>query len=321
MTAQRTRILVTGASGFVGGSFMRRFASSDDVELFGVARRPGAFARYAQVDLTRPFELPFEADVVIHAAARASPWGSRREFHLQNVVATRNVVDWCARHGHPRLLYISSSSVFYRDAHQLDMTEDSPIGPAFVNEYAATKFAGEQVVGDYRGQHVVLRPRAVFGPGDTVLFPRIVEAAKRGKLPLFVGQDRPVVGDLIYIDVLCDYLLAAATSSTASGSYNLTNAEPVALQPLLLDVLERLGIARPTRRVRVSTAMRVAGLTEAAYRLLRLRSEPPLTRFGVGVFAYSKTFDVARALAAFGPPAISIAEGVDRFVAWQRARA
>ena len=320
MTTQRTRILVTGASGFVGGAFMRRFAASDDVALFGVARRPSDLANYAQVDLTRAFDLPFEADVVIHAAARASPWGTQREFHLQNVVATRNVVDWCERHGRPRLVYVSSSSVFYRDAHQVGMTEDSPIGPAFVNAYAATKFAGEQVVRGYRGEHVVMRPRAVFGPGDTVLFPRIVEAARRGKLPLFVGQDRPVVGDLIYIDVLCDYLLAAATSPSASGSYNLTNDEPVELQPLLLDVLERLGIERPTRRVRVSTAMRAAGLTEAVYRLLRLRGEPPLTRFGVGVFAYSKTFDVSRALAAFGPPSVSVNEGIERFVAWQKGR-
>lgn len=299
---------------------MRRFATSSDVELFGLARRPSDLKEYVRIDLTRPFDLPFEADVVIHAAARASPWGTRREFHQQNVAATRHVIDWCERHGNPRLIYLSSSSVFYRDAHQIGMTEASPIGPAFVNDYAATKFAGEQLVHAYRGPHVVLRPRAVFGPGDTVLFPRIVEAARRGKLPLFVGQDRPVIGDLIYIDVLCDYLLAAAVSPTASGSYNLTNAEPVELQPLLLDVLERLGIKRPTRRIRVATAMRIAGLAEAVYRLLPLRGEPPLTRFGVGVFAYSKTFDVTRALSAFGCPTISIVEGVERFVAWQKER-
>jgi len=64
--------------------------------------------------------------------------------------------------------------------------------------------------------------------------------------------------------------------------------------------------------------MLAARASEAVFRLLRLRGEPPITRFGVGVLAWSKTFDVSRALAAFGPPSVSLAEGVDQFVAWQR---
>jgi 2-alkyl-3-oxoalkanoate reductase len=89
---------------------------------------------------------------------------------------------------------------------------------------------------------------------------------------------------------------------------------------LLLDVLTRLGLPQPTRRMQVSTAMRLAGGLEWLYRTLHLRGEPPITRFGVGVFAYSKTFDVSRALADLGQPSVTLAEGVDRFVAWQRAQ-
>lgn len=314
------QILVTGASGFVGGAFIRRFAGRTDLDLIGLARRPTDLPHYHRVDLSRPFDLPIAPNVVIHAAARASPWGTRHEFETQNVAATQHVIDYCRRHGHPRLVYVSSSSVFYRDAHQYNLTESSPIGPTFVNEYAATKYRGEELLRSYEGESVVVRPRAVFGPGDTVLFPRVLAAARKGALPLFVGSGDTVMGDLIYIDVLSDYLLAAATRAGIRGSYNLTNAEPVPLQTLLLDVLARLGLPTPARRVRISTAMRAAGALEWVYRTLRLPGEPPLTRFGVGVFAYSKTFDVSRALTDLGAPSLTLSAGVDRFVEWQRAQ-
>jgi hypothetical protein len=66
--------------------------------------------------------------------------------------------------------------------------------------------------------------------------------------------------------------------------------------------------------------MRAARVSETIYRLLRLPGEPPVTRFGVGVFAWSKTFDVNRAVAAFGPPSVTIDSGAERFVAWQKAQ-
>jgi 2-alkyl-3-oxoalkanoate reductase len=314
------RILVTGASGFVGGSFMRRFAGREGVELFGVGRRPANLENYARIDLSGDFDIPFSPDVVIHAAARASPWGTRAEFYLQNVQATQNVVRFCERRGCPKLIYVSSSSVFYRHEHQFGLTEASPIGPTFVNAYAATKYGGELAVGHYSGAAVILRPRAVFGPGDTVLFPRILRAARRGQFPLFQSAGAPAVGDLIFIDTLCDYLLAAAMQPKIAGQYNLTNAKPVVIQDFLLNAFARLGVPAPTRRITVSTAMRAARVTESVYRLLRLKSEPPITRYGVSVFAYSKTFDVTRMLRELGPPSVSLEQGTERFIAWQRAQ-
>jgi nucleoside-diphosphate-sugar epimerase len=311
------KILVTGASGFVGGSFLVRFRGRADLTLHGVGRRALADRDYTALDLSRPFELPFRPDVVIHGAARASPWGKAAEYHRDNVETTRQVIDFCLRNGLPRLIYMSSSSVFYRQGPQLGLTEESPIGPRFVNRYAETKHAGELQVRDYPGPWLIVRPRAVFGPGDTVLFPRLLAAARSGKLPLFVGGE-PAVGDLIYIDTLTDYLLTAATRADLHGAYNLTNAQPVPIQEFLLDIFAQLGLPAPRRRVSIRAAMLAAGLTEGVWRLLRLRGEPPVTRFGVGVFAWSKTFDVRKAVTDLGPPSVSIADGVEAFVRWQR---
>ena len=312
-----TRILVTGASGFVGGRFMARFRHHPGLLLHGVGRRQLPFSNYTPVDLSQPFELDFEPDVVIHAAARAAPWGTAAEYRRDNVEATRQVIAFCGRCPRPpRLLYVSSSSVFYRPGPQLGLTEDSPIGPRFVNRYAETKYAGELLVREYRGPWLILRPRAVFGPGDTVLFPRLLAAARAGRLPLFTGP--PAVGDLIYIDTLTDYLLRAVERPELTGAYNLTNAEPVEIQSFLLDLFARLRLPAPRRRVSIRTALWAAGLTEAVWALLRLHGEPPITRFGVGVLAWSKTFDVRRALSDLGPPSVSIADGLEAFVRWVR---
>ena len=272
------------------------------------------------MDLSKPFALDFAPDVVVHAAARSSPWGTRAEFVRHNIDATRHVIDFCRRSSRrPKLIYISSSSVFYRHEHQFNLTESSPIGPKFVNRYAETKAAGEALVRQYDGPWVILRPRAVFGPGDTVLFPRILEAAAKGRLPLLINDGPPAQGDLIYIDTLNDYILRAATSE-AVGEFNLTNNQPVEIVSFLIRVFDRLGLPRPTRHLRVSTAMWAAGMLETAHRALPFLGEPPITRFGVSVFAWSKTFDVGKTLAAFGPPSVSLEEGVEAFAQWQITR-
>jgi nucleoside-diphosphate-sugar epimerase len=302
----RMNILITGASGFVGGSFMRQFAAQPDLRLYGLGRRPLPdktavpdtplhAGNYRSIDLSRQgarsLRLPILPNVVMHAAAQAAPWGSRGSFRRDNVEATRNVIAYCeSQRPKPRLIYLSTSSVFYRDGHQFNLTEASPIGPDFINIYAATKHAGECLVRAYGGEHVILRPRAVFGPGDTVLFPRVLAAARKGRLPLLVPDGPPPPGDVIYIDNLCHYMLLAATACRLDhAAYNLTNAEPVSIHDFLLEALAGLHLPAPKRRVSVAAAMRAARWTERLYRWLHLPGEPPITTFGVSVFAYWRT--------------------------------
>ena len=314
------RILVTGASGFVGGALLRRLADVPGVEALGVARRPLPLPHYVALDLSRPFELPFRPDVVVHAAARVTPWGSPAQFRQQNVDTTAQVIDFCRRAGHPRLLLVSSTAVFYREAHQYDLDEDSPIGPAFLNEYARSKAAAERLLASYEGPSCILRPRAVFGPGDTVLLPRLLAAARRGGVPLLVSPGGPPQMDLIHIDTLVEYLLRAARAPQLGPAYNLTSAQPVDLHALLQQLLAALQLPPPHRRVPTTLALRAASVVEAGWRALRLRSEPPITRFGVAAFAYSKTFNPQRMLADLGPPRVSMEDGIERFIDEQRAQ-
>jgi len=334
MSSSGPQIVITGSSGFIGTHLVRRFRSLGwDVR--GIGRRRSDEPGYFSHDLAQPLPAPWieslgdGPDVVVHAAARSNPWGTRAEFEQDNVVATQNVLDIClGRSRLPKLVYISSSSVCYRPQHQLGVTEEMPLPDRAVNLYAETKRRAEELIQNYPGPWAILRPRAVFGPGDTVLLPRILRAAREGRLPLLYAPDGPVVGDLIYIENLVDAVVAAAapqhpTASEAAaepraGVFYLTNDEPVPIHDFLFGVFDRLGIPRPRRRVSARTAMVVAGGLELFHRLFRPRVEPAITRFGVHVFRYSKTFDIAKAKRVLGPPRVSLAEGLDRTVEWFR---
>jgi nucleoside-diphosphate-sugar epimerase len=317
------RILLTGASGFVAGALgvhLRRLG----YDVTGVSRspaRPGSTDRSITYDLSQPIPPTWPVhDLIVHCAALSSPWAPPASFHASNVIATRNLLHWAQQANVPRFVFISSSSVYYQPGDQLDITEETPFPSTPINHYAATKLAAEFLVRDSGLSTVILRPRAVFGPGDTVLLPRILRAARRGSLPRLVRPDGlSPLADLIYIDNLSHYI-ERAIATGATGAFNLTNNQPVELYPFLDDLLAQLGLPQPRRSVRIGTAMALARLAELTSQYLFQYKEPPVTRFGVSVMAYSKTFNVSRMIAAFGPPPISLHEGVQHFLQWQRTQ-
>ena len=181
------RVLLTGVSGFVGGalgSHLRKLG----YDVIGVSRsapRPACCTSHLTHDLSEPVPESWpHADVIVHCAALASPWASPAAYRLHNVDATRNVLAYAERVGASHFVFISSSSVHYAHGDQVDLTEDTPLPTIPINEYAATKRQGEELVRRSRVPWTILRPRAVFGPGDTVLFPRILRAAERGGISI-----------------------------------------------------------------------------------------------------------------------------------------
>lgn len=316
------RILLTGSNGFVGGHLAAE-AQRRGWQVAGLGRQAGPavpVTAYHRRDLSAPLELDETVDAVVHCAALASPWAPPHAYRSANLDGTRHLLGWAAAHGRPPVHYVSSSSVFYRRADQLGLTERSPI-PApdeQLNDYSRTKLAGERLVEQYPGAWSILRPRAVFGAGDTVLLPRVVASARAGRLPLFVrSQETPVLADLTAVEVVAHYV-CEAVARRVTGPVNVTNGEPVELYPFLFSVLDELRLPRPSRRVPVPVAMALARASELVSAALLGYREPPITTFGVTMFAYSKTFDVSHCRALLGEPPISLDEGRRRLVAWLR---
>jgi nucleoside-diphosphate-sugar epimerase len=312
-------ILVTGTSGFVGGALGHHLRARGH-RVTGLARRPprpGAADQAVIHDLSMPIsDLP-PFDAVIHAAALSAPWGRPAAFDAANVLGTRHALAVAARTG-ARFLLISSSSVLYAQDDQPGLTEEPPPATPPVNDYARTKRQAEALTTAYPGPWAILRPRAVYGVGDTVLFPRIARAARLRLLPRF-RQDRAARGDLVSIDNLVRQV-ARAVERGAKGILHLIDPEPVTIETFVGDVLRRTGLPGPSLTLSTGAAMRAAKTLEALSRRTGWW-EPPLTRFGVEVFTTTKTFDDSRARAQLGPPAVPTDLAVDRFVRWWQAGA
>jgi nucleoside-diphosphate-sugar epimerase len=317
------RILLTGSNGFLGSHLAAELTRRGH-QVVGLGRRPGPSgeaAEYRRTDLTDPGSVAAlrvaPVDLVIHNAALAAPWAPAARYLAANVGATSNMLDWARNHGAPRFLFVSSTAVLYQARDQFDLGPDDPI-PApehQLSDYARTKAAAEELVAGYPGDWAILRPRAVFGPGDRVLLPRLLAAAQRGRLPRFTRPGgAPVRTELTPVETVVGYL-ARAAETEVRGRWQVSSGEPVELDQVLDRVLAVLGHPARTRRLSVRAAWPLAGALETWAKFVPPHSEPLITRFGVSMFAHSRTFDVSRTVTELGPPALGVAEALSRLEA------
>jgi nucleoside-diphosphate-sugar epimerase len=168
---------------------------------------------------------------------------------------------------------------------------------------------------------VTIRPRAIFGPGDTTILPRLIQRLASGRLPV-IGDGKNIA-DLSYVENVVDALLLCAESPkfTLGKKYNITNGEPVVLWDMIRQVAETLGYPPPRGRIPYRIADTAAGLLEVLCRLHPSQPEPPLTRYTVGVIANSTTLDISAARRDLGyNPRISVEEGFEKFIDWWKKK-
>lgn len=308
------RILITGATGFLGGAVAsalqeqgaRVVAAGRDIRKGGDLARQGL--NFLPCDLATDAadvaQMIAHCDAVVHCAALSAPWGRRQDFIAANVTATRHVVEACIRGGVKRLVHISSPSVAFDFKEQSALREDAPWSASPANDYIATKREAESLVLHAAAQGldaIVLRPKALFGPGDTTLLPRVVRVARRGSFPL-LGDGDPMM-DLTWIgDAVQAAQLALSASSSHRGKvFSITSGDPQPRSAVLPTLLEACGLPVRFRRVGLGKALAIATLLELASRGLTLgRWEPPLTRYSVGALGYGQTLDISAARDCLG---------------------
>ena len=323
------KVLVTGATGFLGQALARRLRSQKaDVSALG--RNPAVLAQ-----LEREGMRPIRADLadgeavlaacqgqelVFHAGALAAPWGKAQDFFNSNVLGTQNVIAGCETHGVGRLIHVSTPSIYFGVDSLVNVREDAPLPARPVNEYARTKLLAETEVDKAFGRGlpvITIRPRAIFGPGDTTILPRLIARLQTGRLPI-IGDGRNLI-DMTYVENVVDALLlcAASTPATLGKKYNITNGEATPLWPLIEKLCAALGYPYPQRHVPYPVADAAAALLEVVYCFLPGQPEPPLTRYSVALLAKNTTLDISAARQELGyQPRVSVAEGFQRFVAW-----
>ena len=177
--------LVTGATGCLGQALCADLAR-EGWTIRSLSRHPAPpetpVARHYALDLGSD-PLPEDAlqgvDTVFHCAALSSAWGAAAEFHAANVTATERLLAAARRAGARRFVFASTPSIYINGRPREDLAEEAPLPRQFLTEYARTKFIAETLVRAASGADfttVVLRPRAIYGPHDRALLPRLLKA-------------------------------------------------------------------------------------------------------------------------------------------------
>jgi nucleoside-diphosphate-sugar epimerase len=248
------------------------------------------------------------------------PW---KRYYEVNTLGTRHVVEGCLAQGVRRLVFTSSPSVTFDGRNQEGIDESSPYPRQWLCHYAHSKALAEQHVLAVNGRGglltCALRPHLIWGPRDRHLIPGLLKRAVKGQLRR-IGDGRNLI-DTVYVEnAAAAHLLAAdalqAGSPVAGQPYFISQGEPVNCWAWIDALLALAGLPPVRKSLSRQMAWAMGAACETAYHLLRLRGEPPLTRFIAAELATSHYFNIGRARRDFGyEPKISMAEGMRRLAA------
>jgi nucleoside-diphosphate-sugar epimerase len=319
--AERTAF-VTGGSGFIGGRLIRRLVR-DGWRLRALARsdrsasaveEAGAEAVRGDLDQVEAMRAGAEGcDVAFHAAAYVGEWGSREDFERGNVVGTQNALEACRSAGVRRFVHVGTEAALLAGQPLVDADETEPLRPDSPALYSATKARAEQAVRAANSdgfETVVVRPRFVWGVGDTTVTPSLVEAVRRGRFSWIGGGKHRT--STTHVDNTVHGLVLGAERGRPGEVYFVTDGEPVVFREFITDLLATQGVEVPDKNVPPAVVRAIAAVAETAWRVLPLRGAPPVTRFAVWAASVDCTIDISKARSELGyEPVKSRAAGLE----------
>jgi nucleoside-diphosphate-sugar epimerase len=304
---------VTGGSGFIGGALIERLrAEGWDVRALARSERAAERVRElgAEPVMGDLDDLRVEGcEIAFHAAAKVEDWGDPAEFERVNVQGTRNVVAACRAGGVRRLVHVGTEAALMAGQPLRNVDETAPLRPDSPALYPSSKAKAEQIVRSADLETVVVRPRFVWGRGDTTLLPQLAEMVRSGRFR-WIGGGRHLTATT-HVKNTVEGLWLAATRGEPGGVWFVTDGEPVVFRDFLTALLGTQGVEIPDKSVPPRVAATAAAALEGIWRRLRRPGKPPVTRFAVWASGQECTIDISRAERELGyRPVISRAEGL-----------
>jgi len=301
---------VTGGSGFVGIALVRRLVA-DGWTVRALARSPEADAKVRAAgaepvrgdldDGTAMTAGARGAEVAFHSAAKLGAFGPWDEFRRVNVRGTRNVIGACRAAGVRRLVHVGTEAALLRGQPLVAADERTPLAFDSPAPYAATKAEAEAAVIEANGdglETVVVRPRFVWGAGDTTLLPALTALVRAGTFRWIGGGLQ--LTSTTHVDNTVEGLVLAAERGRPGNAYFVTDGSPVVFREFVTALLGTQGVQAPEGTLPLPVARALAAAGETAWRLLPLRGAPPLARFALWVSALECTLDDAKAREQLG---------------------
>jgi 2-alkyl-3-oxoalkanoate reductase len=320
--------LVTGASGFIGGKIAERLLERGDT-VRGLVRDPekAASLRARGVELIQGDMEDAESlrtavrgvECVYHTAAVVGDWPDPVHSRRVNVEGTRTLLESSVEAGVRRFVHISSLAV-YGNKHHRGTDESAPYKRG--DTYTDNKIDSELAVRAFQNagklETVRLRPGFVYGPGDRLLIPKILDALKNNKF-VFVGDGSKQM-NCVYIDDLGDIVVAAGANPAANGqAYNITDGSRTPLRDFVGFITHALGMPMPTRHVPPPLAVIGCYASEYGARLLGVKSAPLMNISRLRFLYYNQYYSIEKAKRELGyAPRYTYREGLPPTLAWSR---
>jgi nucleoside-diphosphate-sugar epimerase len=216
---------------------------------------------------------------VVHAAARVEPWGTLEQFMHANVTGTQNALDAARAAGVPRFVHVSTEAVLVGGKPMIDADETWPRPERAPGLYPYTKGLAEARVlaaNSIQLATVIVRPRFIWGHGDSSLLPKLIAAVRAGQFAWIGGGHH--LTSTCHVRNVCEGLLLAAERGRGGEIYFLTDGAPIEFRSFITALCRTQGVDPGSRSIPRPLARVLAPAVEGAWRTLRLRGDPPLSR-------------------------------------------
>ena len=312
---------VTGGSGFLGRELIRALRAAGD-DVVALARSERSAAKVEELGATpAPGDLDdidalssgmHGVDRVFHAAAHTEEWDSDENFHRVNVTGTENVLAAARTAGVRRLVHVSTEAVLADGKPIVRADERVPVPEGVLPGYPKTKALAEERVRaacTERLATVIIRPRFIWGRGDTAVLAKFVEGVHSGRLAWIDRGE--YLTSTCHVANVCEGALAAAERGAPGETYFLTDGEPLEFRWFLVSLLRTQGLEAPERSVPHWLAAATARVAEPTWRKLRLKGTPIATRAAIALMGHEVTVVDAKARRDIGYAGkLSVDEGL-----------
>src|SRR5436309_83515 len=321
------KVLITGATGLLGGHLIRELQARDEqiralvLPVENAEKLEAQGVEVVRGDITDASSLGpavKDVDLIFHLAGMMAVWRPMADYRLVNVTGSENLYKAAQAAGVRRFIHTTSHTV-YGLGHGRFMVEQDPLRPD-PDPYSVTKAEGDRLLRrlmlNSGVETVILRPGTFFGPGDHLHFGRMAQKTKDGKA-LLLGPGNNALPFCYVTDIVQGYMLAAYHEKAPGNVYNITNDRPLTQQEMFDTIADAVGGQRPTLHLPYLPIYMVATVAENIYKMAHLKMKPPATQLGAMMFGTDNKHSVEKARRELGyEPKVELREGIKLAAEW-----